>query len=144
FPRDKVCAGWITPAVVSALDLDLTEYARGRTLQPITGFRIGLMGEPEVEVRYGRAVSFGIRRCEFDHYLLRRSTARTNTGTPVTSIQRDGARWVVDDRYEAPMLVGAGGHSCPVARMLAKSSNPHILKSSDSADPVVAAQEAEF
>ena len=39
FPRDKVCAGWITPAVVQALDLDLEDYGRGRVLQPIQGFQ---------------------------------------------------------------------------------------------------------
>jgi len=36
---------------------------------------------------YGRPISFGIRRCEFDHYLLQRSGARVITGTPVTSIR---------------------------------------------------------
>jgi menaquinone-9 beta-reductase len=47
FPRDKVCAGWITPAVVEALELDLDDYGQARTLQPLTGFRIGMMGRPE-------------------------------------------------------------------------------------------------
>ena len=27
FPRDKVCAGWITPQAVTDLELDLNEYA---------------------------------------------------------------------------------------------------------------------
>ena len=26
FPRDKVCAGWITPAVVASLEFDLDDY----------------------------------------------------------------------------------------------------------------------
>ena len=72
FPRDKVCAGWITPAVVESLELDLDDYAKGRVMQPIRGFRIGTIGGAEAETRYDKAVSFGIRRCEFDHYLLRR------------------------------------------------------------------------
>ena len=42
FPRDKVCGGWITPAVLSELAIDPAEYARGALLQPITGFRTGL------------------------------------------------------------------------------------------------------
>jgi menaquinone-9 beta-reductase len=75
FPRDKVCAGWITPAVVDALEMDLDDYGRERTLQPLTGFRISMMGRPEAEVRYDEPVSYGIRRCEFDHYLLVRSGA---------------------------------------------------------------------
>ncbi len=26
FPRDKVCAGWITPQVIESLDIDLDDY----------------------------------------------------------------------------------------------------------------------
>jgi flavin-dependent dehydrogenase len=70
FPRDKPCAGWITPAVLVTLAIDQEEYGRGRVLQEISSFRTGLMDGPEVVTRYGKAVSYGIRRCEFDHYLL--------------------------------------------------------------------------
>src|SRR5262245_5359412 len=84
FPRDKVCAGWITPHVVDALELDLTDYRIGRTLQPITGFRTGLVGgADDLETAYDAAVSYGIRRCEFDHYLLQRSGARLRLGEPI-------------------------------------------------------------
>ena len=45
FPRDKICAGWVTPAVVETLGLDLEDYRRdGRTFQPITGFLTGVIG----------------------------------------------------------------------------------------------------
>lgn len=40
FPRDKVCAGWITPQVLTDLRLDVHGYRHGRTFQPFTGFRI--------------------------------------------------------------------------------------------------------
>ena len=43
FPREKVCAGWITPAVVEALQLDAEDYARQHVFQPITAFRTGLI-----------------------------------------------------------------------------------------------------
>ena len=39
FPRDKVCAGWITPPVVDDARARHEAYAAGRTFQPITGFR---------------------------------------------------------------------------------------------------------
>ena len=92
FPRDKVCAGWITPQVVDALRLDTNEYRQGRTFQPFAGFRVGLVGaDRTVETRYDTAVSFGIRRCEFDEYLLRRSGARLTLGAPAAAIVRDGA-----------------------------------------------------
>lgn len=136
FPRDKVCAGWVTPAVVSALALDTEDYRRGRTFQPISGFRTGLIldGAKDVDTRYGRTVSFGIRRCEFDHYLLCRTGAEVRPDTPVTSLRREGDRWIVNEEIEAPVLVGAGGHFCPVARHLGGGGG---------GEPVVAAQEFE-
>src|SRR6266571_4848133 len=96
FPRDKVCGGWITPAVLEELELDPGEYAQGRVFQPITGFRTCRMGDDPVETHYGRAVSGRIR---------------------------------------APLVIGAGGHFCPVARFL----GARIGK-----EPIVAAQELEF
>src|ERR1700694_4018467 len=73
FPRHKVCGGWITPAVLSELEMDAAEYGRGRVLQPISSFRTGSIGGSSIETAYGSPVSYGIRRCEFDDYLLRRS-----------------------------------------------------------------------
>jgi flavin-dependent dehydrogenase len=119
FPRNKVCAGWITPRVLDDLQIAPHEYCDRRTFQPITGFRVGVIGDDNVvEASYGRVVSFGIRRCEFDDYLLRRSGARLLLGAPVSGIRRSRAGWVVNETVSAPMLVGAGGHFCPVARML--------------------------
>jgi len=136
FPRDKVCAGWVTPQVLSALDLDLADYAAGRVLQPITGFRTGMLGGPLVENRYGEVVSYGIRRCEFDHYLLQRSGARLKLGEGIRSIERSDTGWLVNGRYHTPLLIGAGGHFCPVARWLGASLG--------SGETVVAAKEIEF
>ncbi len=125
FPRDKVCAGWITLQVVDDLRLDVEAYRNGRTFQPITGFRTGVIGgAQEVETNYGHPVSFGIRRCEFDDYLLQRSRARLELGAPVTKLRRDRGQWVVNEHVRTPMLVGAGGHFCPIARHLNGSSSP--------------------
>jgi len=136
FPRDKVCAGWITPQVVEDLALDIDDYRAGRTFQPITGFRIGLIGRDRaLETQYERPVSYGIRRCEFDDYLLKRSNARTLLGTPVANIRRDGEQWIVNESVRAAMLVGAGGHFCTVARTLAGENDRA---------PIIAAQEVEF
>jgi flavin-dependent dehydrogenase len=141
FPRDKVCAGWITPQVVDDLELDLDEYANGRTLQPIRGFRAGVIGRSrDVTTMYDHAVSYGIRRCEFDHYLLARSGARLYPGQCLAQIRREGPSWIVNERLKAQMLVGAGGHFCPVARMLAGAEAP----AAGYAPAVVVAQEAEF
>lgn len=118
FPRDKVCAGWITPAVVQALQLDTEAYAAERVLQPISAFRTGLIHGGELETRYQNTVSFGIRRCEFDHYLLQRSGARTRLGQGLKSLERRGGLWIVNEAIATPLLIGAGGHFCPVARSL--------------------------
>jgi flavin-dependent dehydrogenase len=139
FPRDKVCGGWITPQVVADLGLDIDDYRRARTFQPISGFRTGIIGgHREIETSYKRVVSFGIRRREFDDYLLRRSGATVMSGMPIESIRRDGARWIVNDAVTAPMLVGAGGHFCPVAQRLNDD-----FDAAGSA-PLVVAQEVEF
>jgi geranylgeranyl reductase family protein len=139
FPRDKVCAGWITPPVISELDLDLGDYGRGRTLQPITGFRTGLIGRTDdLETRYDHPVSYGIRRCEFDRYLLQRSKARLRLGEAVVSIRRDARTWIVNEEIRAAMLVGAGGHFCPVASAFAASP----LRRDEA--QLVVAQETEF
>src|SRR5262245_29014142 len=138
FPRDKICAGWITPAVVDELEIDLVDYAKGRVLQPITAFRTGLVGGPTVETRYRRTVSYGIRRCEFDHYLLARSGARLRLGEPLDHLRRDGDWWIVNDAIRSRLLVGAGGHFCPVARLLGEKA------SNGDDEQVVLAQEIEF
>ena len=95
-----------------------------------------MIGEDHVvEASYGHVVSFGIRRCEFDDYLLRRSAARLLLGASISTIRRASPQWIVNNAVSAPMLVGAGGHFCPVGRMLNGGSGR---------GPVVAAQEVEL
>ncbi len=136
FPRDKVCAGWITPEVVQELQLDTEAYARQHVLQPITAFRTGLIDGSELETHYQDTVSFGIRRYELDDYLLQRSGARLHLGQPLESLQRDGKQWIVNGAISTPMVVGAGGHFCPVARFMGAKLG--------AGEPVIAAKEIEF
>lgn len=134
FPRDKICGGWITPAVFHMLQISPEEYARSRVLQPIYGFRVGCIGERGIDIRYRQVVSYGIRRCEFDEYLLRRCGVRCREETEVRSIEHVDKGWIVNGEIKARLLVGAGGHFCPVARYLGESSL---------GQPVIA-QETEF
>ena len=53
----------------------------------------------------------------------------------VTSLQSNGGQWIVNGAIRTPMLVGAGGHFCPVSRSINGPTNTA---------PVVVAQEAEF
>ncbi|HEY0719902.1 MAG TPA: NAD(P)/FAD-dependent oxidoreductase [Gammaproteobacteria bacterium] len=137
FPRDKVCAGWVTPPVWEALELNPRDYAAaGNVLQPINRFRTSLLGGQDVETGYDEVVSYAIRRVEFDHFLLQRSGARLRLGEGVEKIERVGKRWRINDAIEAALLIGAGGHACPVARLLGAELG--------SGPGVVAAMEIEF
>ena len=136
FPRDKVCAGWITPAVVQALQLDTRAYAAERVLQPITAFRTGLIHGDCVTTRYPATVSYGIRRCEFDDYLLRRSGAQLRLGQTLKSLEKRGRLWLVNGTITTPLIIGAGGHFCPVTR--------HLGAQLGTGEAAVTAKEIEF
>ncbi len=118
FPREKLCAGWVTPAVFAALELDVDEYRQGRVLQEINSFRTGLMNGVTLVTEYGATVSYGIRRYEFDTYLLQRSRVSRQLGHAVTTLDWKDGWWLVNGNIRARLLVGGGGHFCPVARHL--------------------------
>jgi flavin-dependent dehydrogenase len=124
FPRGKLCSGWITLGVLDDLKLDIDDYRRGRIFQPMSGFSIGTVGGTaggkRVRIDYGKTVSYGILRRQFDDYLLRRCGARLSLGEAVRSIEREDGAWIVNGQYRAAMLVAAGGHFCPVAKFVDK------------------------
>ncbi|HSE95985.1 MAG TPA: NAD(P)/FAD-dependent oxidoreductase, partial [Methylomirabilota bacterium] len=137
FPRVKVCAGWVTRAALDDLELDPAKYPL--TIQPFTACGFAFE-EAHHETRWRRPASYGIIRREFDHYLLDRAAAAgadVRTGLRVTGVDagRDGVR-VRTERgtFEAPVVIGAGGHRCPVARALGAVSER---------EEVVVAQESE-
>src|SRR5258707_9503626 len=77
-----------------------------------------------------RPTSYGIIRREFDHYLLERAAAAgadVRWGIRVTGVTAQADRVRVEtDRgaFEAPVVIGAGGHRCPVARALRQGAEP--------------------
>lgn len=134
FPRDKVCAGWVTPQVMEALAVDLDDYGTKRILQPIRGFRTRRIGDRSGTAAGREIVSWGIRRCEFDEYLLRRTGARLRLGERLGSLERSGDHWVANGDLVARRVVAAGGHFCPVARRFGGGAK----------ETVIAAQEIEL
>jgi flavin-dependent dehydrogenase len=72
----------------------------------------------ETRASHVTPVSYGIVRSEFDEYLLRRSGAAVIEGIEVDSIERTSDGIIVNGKWTAPLLIGAGGHYCPVARYL--------------------------
>lgn len=136
FPRQKVCAGWVTPAVMQELEIDTGHYASEFVLQPIHSFKTGLMGSAPVQSDFdGEPASYGIRRFEFDDFLLRRTGAELRLGEPVKSMRYENSNWIINESIKTPLVVGAGGHFCPVARLINKK---------DPNETAVAAQEVEF
>jgi menaquinone-9 beta-reductase len=134
FPRNKICGGWITPWVLRSLEIEAADYSPGRTMQEIRGFRVSSIEAREVSIPYDRVISYGIRRCEFDEYLLRRSGAEIREGSLISKIERFDGHWIINGSIQAKMLVGAGGHFCPIARHLGNTNS----------DEPVIAQEIEF
>jgi len=140
FPRQKICAGWVTPEVMRVLNIDLDDYAKNNVLQKISGFKISQLGQKQVESHYpGQPVSYGIRRIEFDDYLLRRCGAELILNEAFKKMNKvddaSGKYWLVNEKYQAKLVVGAGGHYCPVAR---------AIDSRGVSEVAVVAQEAEF
>ena len=119
FPREKPCAGWITPSVFETIGVTPSEYVdAGCTLQPFMAFQTSVIGEPAIATQFPEPVSYGIRRFEFDAFLLRRLVSPVLEGTPLVSLRREHGAWIVNESMRAPIVVGAGGHFCPVARHL--------------------------
>jgi flavin-dependent dehydrogenase len=66
---------------------------------------------------------FGIRRIEFDDWLLRRSESPI-LRHPVRTIRLEKEYYIIDNTYRCKYLVGAGGTHCPVYTSLFSNSNP--------------------
>ena len=117
FPRLKLCAGWITPDVVSDLELDIAAYPhRFLTFERMHIHVKGL----HLPVR---CVQHSIRRVEFDAWLLERSGAPVLQHA-VRNIREEEGAYIVDEAFRCRYLIGAGGTRCPVYRTLFRELNP--------------------
>lgn len=137
FPRVKICAGWVTPEALGDLEIDPDKYPL--TIKPFDACVLAFEGARHVTA-WGSPASYGIIRREFDHHLLERAAAAgadVRWGIRVREVEQrpDGVAVVTDrGRFEAPLVIGAGGHHCPVAKALGEVSER---------EEVVAAQESE-
>lgn len=125
FPRVKLCAGWVTRPVLKDLELDPERYPF--TIQPFSKATLEFENDSRVTT-WPSIVSYGIVRKEFDHFLLERARsagAAVVEDARVHDVARAGSRVKVTTReraFEAPFVIGAGGHHCPVARRLGEIS----------------------
>jgi len=137
FPRVKICAGWVTPEALADAQVDPQKYPL--TIQAFSACRFEFDGA-RTETRWRRPASYGILRREFDHYLLDRARAAgvdVREGARVTEVTQDAAGVRVvspHGTFIAPLVIGAGGHRCPVAQALGQVSEQ---------EEVVIAQESE-
>ena len=137
FPRVKVCAGWVTHAALADLELDPEKYPL--TMQAFSACHVAFGGR-RYETRWRRPASYGIVRREFDHHLLQRAAAAgvdVREGVRVTGVTQtpDGVEVLTTEgAIQAAVVIGAGGHRCPVARALGDVSER---------EEVVVAQESE-
>ncbi len=91
FPRTKLCAGWITPQVVSDLEIDIATYPHRFLTFEVT--RAHLFG---LDLRV-RSPQHSIRRFELDNWLLKRVGAGGTVCPVYRSLFREidpRARWL--------------------------------------------------
>lgn len=119
FPRDKCCAGWITPGVLGSLGITPEEYGQHRTLQRLDGLVVwDSMGNPR---RFPGFAGWGIRRMEFDAFLARRLGTHLVQGYRVKHLERVKGGIKINNDFQARLVIGAGGHLCPVAMQLTEA-----------------------
>jgi len=130
FPRLKLCAGWVTPTVWRTLELDPSSYPH--TIQPFADATIELDGEV-LQTRWPKTVSYGIVRREFDAFLLDRAAAagaQIQQGVRVSGVISEDTGVTLETSagtLRAPLVIGAGGHNCPVARALGEIADAEAV-----------------
>ncbi len=122
FPRSKLCAGWITPAVLRDLAIQPQDYPYG--MLTMKRLQINVFGR-----RFTLPTrQYSIRRDEFDSWLLGRTGVTVFTHQARKIHKRDGS-YIIDDAFSCKYLVGAGGTFCPVYTALFKDIRPRAPES---------------
>lgn len=130
FPRNKTCAGWVTPQVFKLLEVDPEVYPFRLTV--FDSFHVSIKG---IQFRLPTH-QYAIRRVEFDSWLLERAGVRFYQHR-VENIRQSERGFILDDQFQAQVIVGAGGTHCPVRRQ--------FFPSPTTKDPgLILAKEEEF
>ena len=136
FRAIRFAAAGSRPQVLSELGIDPPDYGRGRAVAADhrishrvdrrTGDRYRIQRDGELRDSPARVRRISVAT-------LGRAPDRRRTHS--TSLQRDNDGWIVNGNIRARLVVGAGGHFCPVAK-LTGAKPPR--------ENAVVAQEAEF
>jgi geranylgeranyl reductase family protein len=123
FPRPKPCAGWVSPWVFELSGITPERYASGATLVPFSSLVVWDGRDNAHEIGFDRVMGYGIIRSEFDAAMVSSAGGvRFSPETPAKTIIRRNGAVIINGRYKAPVVIGAGGHTCPVARRFARIS----------------------
>jgi len=131
FPRNKLCAGWVTPDIFHDLKVSVNDYPCDLTTFNELYFHLR-----KKEFRF-KTRQYAVRRHEFDHWLLETAGVPVSTHH-VRKIDRKNDLYIIDDLYRCKYLVGAGGTHCPVYKHFFSDINPR------SRDKLVVTLEEEF
>ncbi len=131
FPRQKICAGWINPKVLDAINIDPGDYPF--LLKRFNRLHFYIYGR-HIPVRTRQ---YAIRRYEFDNWMLSRARVPVEAHF-VKKIVREKETYVIDERYRCQYLIGAGGTHCPVHRTFFTQLNQRPSSA------LIAAVEAEY
>lgn len=115
--RAKPCGGGLTPRALGLTPPSVREATRGRPVFRITSRS---PSDRAFELRLSEPITI-VSRKEFDHQ-LRRSAAEAGAKVVyrrVRAVERRNGFFLIDGRERYPLLAGAGGFNCPVARALA-------------------------
>ncbi len=119
FPRDKLCAGWITPQDIKLLKLDNYPHSIVEFKKMYISF-FGMKRKID-------SLQYSIRRLEFDNWLLKRSKAKVYQHN-VKKITKNRDYYIIDDKFKCKYLVGAGGTFCPVYKTIFEKKFPRSKK----------------
>lgn len=117
FPREKLCAGWITPEVFDDLEISPSDYQYGIITLKKLHFTVR-------KIRFAvPTLQYSIRRYEFDAWLLSRTDVPVYRHT-VKNIELRNGKYCIDDTYTGTYIVGAGGTHCPVYKTFFQNDDP--------------------
>lgn len=116
FPRDKPCAGWISPPVFKIIKKSYKQYP-----YTIHLFKRIIFHFPKWTLPIS-TLQFSIRREEFDYWLLE-SAGIVPILHKVENIQKENDYFIIDNQFKARVLIGAGGTHCPVRKKFFDNSS---------------------
>lgn len=124
-PRNKPCAGWITPKVLDLLNLHESAL---ECCQPINGTVLWITENNKLTpfvTKYRKPISYGIQRIEFDTAIVNQAKdagAEVVDSTFITNVYRQKKAVFVqaknNQEFKGKFIIGADGTHSTVAKSL--------------------------